>query len=249
MRPMHRSANGWRERLGIRFKGDVAMTAFGTNSIKLAACCCAMAASACGFAQTYPSKPVRIVIGFAAGSSSDVTARVLGPKLNELWGQSVVVDNRPGAGGNIAAEHVANAAPDGYTLLFPSSSIAIAQSYYRKLQYNAVKDFAPVTQVTAMPNILCVNAVLPVKSVKELIALAKQRPNELLFSSAGNGSSDHMGAELFAYMAGLKLTHVPYKGGPQALSDVIAGQVALIITGLPVALPQAKAGKVRALAV
>ena len=200
-------------------------------------------------AQAYPAKPVRVVIGFAAGSSSDVTMRILGPRLTEIWGQSVVVDNRPGAGGNIAAEHVANAPPDGYTLLFPSASIAIAQSYYRKLQYNALQDLAPVALASAMPNLLCVNPALPVRSVKELIALAKSRPGEILYSSSGTGSSDHMATELFSYMSGIRMTHIPYKGGPQALSDVISGQIAMIITGLPAALPQVRAGKVRAVAV
>ena len=200
-------------------------------------------------AQSYPAKPVRVVIGFAPGSSSDVTARLMSPKLGELLGQPVVVDNRPGAAGNIAAEYVASAPPDGYTLLFPSASIAIGQSYYRKLNYSATRDLAPVSLATSMANLLCVNPGLPVKSLKELIALAKSRPGEVMYSSAGTGSSDHMSTELLAYMAGLKLRHVPYKGGPQALNDVISGDIAFIITGLPVALPQAKAGKVRALAV
>ena len=208
----------------------------------------ALAAGAAG-AQGYPAKPVRVVVGFAPGSSSDVTMRILGPKLTELWGQSVIVDNRPGAGGNIAAEFVANAPPDGYTLLFPSASIAIAQSYYRKLQYNAVNDLAPVALASSMPNLLCVNPSLPVKSVRELIELAKSRPGEILYSSSGTGSSDHMATELFSYMTGVKMVHVPYKGGPQALSDVIAGQVVMIITGLPAALPQVRAGKVRAIGV
>jgi tripartite-type tricarboxylate transporter receptor subunit TctC len=200
-------------------------------------------------AQSFPAKPVRVVIGFAPGSSSDVTMRILGPKLTEIWGQSVVVDNRPGAGGNIAAEFVANAPPDGYTLLFPSASIAIAQSYYRKLQYNALQDLAPVALASAMPNLLCVNPSLPVRTVKDLIALAKSRAGEILYSSSGTGSSDHMATELFSYMSGIRMTHIPYKGGPQALSDVISGEIAMIITGLPAALPQVKAGKVRAVAV
>lgn len=200
-------------------------------------------------AQNYPAKPVRVVIGFAAGSSSDVTMRLLGPKLTELWGQQVVIDNRPGAGGNIAAEFVANAPPDGYTLLFPSASIAIAQSYYRKLQYDAVRDLAPVSLASSMPNLLCVNKSLPVKSVKELIALAKARPGELLYSSSGTGTSDHMATELLSYMAGIRMTHVPYKNGPQAMADVIGGEVVMIITGLPTILPQVRAGKLRAVAV
>ena len=151
-------------------------------------------------AQTYPVKPVRVVVGFAAGSSSDVTMRMLGPKLTELWGQSVVVDNRPGAGGNIAAEFVANAPPDGYTLLFPSASIAIAQSYYRKLQYDAVRDLAAVSLASSMPNLLCVNPSLPVKNVKELIALAKKKRGGLNYASAGIGGSTHLATALFMSM-------------------------------------------------
>lgn len=208
-----------------------------------------IAAAGAAAAQGYPAKPVRVVVGFAAGSSSDVTMRILAPKLTEVWGQSVIVDNRPGAGGNIAAQFVASAPPDGYTLLFPSASIAIAQSYYRKLPYNAVTDLAPVALASSMPNLLCVNPSLPVKSVKELIALAKTRPGDILYSSSGAGSSDHMATELFSYMAGIRMTHVPYKGGPQALSEVISGEIAMVITGLPAALPQVKAGKVRAIAV
>lgn len=208
-----------------------------------------IAAAGAAAAQGYPAKPVRVVVGFAAGSSSDVTMRILAPKLTEVWGQSVIVDNRPGAGGNIAAQFVASAPPDGYTLLFPSASIAIAQSYYRKLPYNAVTDLAPVALASSMPNLLCVNPSLPVKSVKELIALAKTRPGEILYSSSGAGSSDHMATELFSHMAGIRMAHVPYKGGPQALSEVISGEIAMVITGLPAALPQVKAGRVRAIAV
>ena len=200
-------------------------------------------------AQNYPVKPVRMIIGFAAGSSTDVLMRIIGPKLSELWGQPVVVDNRPGAGGNIAAEVVAKAVPDGYTLLFANGGIAISHSMYKHLQYNARTDLAPVSLLTLMPHIVCVNPSLPVKSVAELIALAKARPDPLLYSSAGIGNSDHMATELFAYMAKIKMTHVPNKGGPQALNDVISGQVALYFAGMPTGLPQAKAGKVRAIAV
>jgi tripartite-type tricarboxylate transporter receptor subunit TctC len=234
---------------GCAVAGSMRSNVAGKTRWRVALVLLAAAAGSSVVAQGYPVKPVRVVIGFAAGSSSDVTMRILGPKLTEIWGQSVVVDNRPGAGGNIAAEFVANAPPDGYTLLFPSASIAIAQSYYRKLPYNALQDFAPVTLASAMPNLLCVNPSLPVKSVQELIALAKSRPGEVMYSSSGTGSSDHMATELFSYMSGIRMTHIPYKGGPQALSDVISGEIAMIITGLPAALPQVKAGKVRAVAV
>lgn len=200
-------------------------------------------------AQRYPSKPVRFVIGLTAGSSNDISLRILAQKLSELWGQSVIVDNRPGAGGNIAADLVAKAAPDGYTLQYGNISIAIAHSYYRKLPYNALTDLVPVSLVSSFPQVATVNPSLPARSIKELIALAKTRPGEVLFSSVGNGQADHMAGELFGHMAGVKLTHVPYKGGPQAIGAVISGEVALGFTGLPVAIPQIRAGKVRALAV
>lgn len=200
-------------------------------------------------AQSYPEKPIRFVIGLTAGSSSDITMRVIGQQLTTLWGQTAIIDNRPGAGGNIAADLVAKAAPDGYTLLFWNVGMAIAHSYYRKLRYNALTDFAPVSLATSMPQVVCVNSSLPVNSIKGLIALAKSRPAEVLFSSAGNGQADHMAGELFAYMARVKLTHIPYKGGPQALGAVISGEVALDFPGLAVAMPHVRAGKVRALAV
>lgn len=200
-------------------------------------------------AQTYPAKSVRFVIGLTAGSSSDITIRIIGQKLTELWRQNAVVDNRPGAGGNIAAELVAKAPPDGYTLLFWNVGLAIAHSYYPKLPYNALSDFVPVSLATSMPQVACVAPSLPARSIKDLIALAKSRPGEVLFSSAGNGQADHMAGELFAYMAKVKLTHVPFKGGPPALLAVMTGEVALDFPGLAVALSHIQAGKVRALAV
>ena len=205
--------------------------------------------SCAGLAQNYPAKPVRVLIGFAAGSSTDVVMRIIGPKLTEVWGNQVIVDNRAGAGGNIAAEIVAKSTPDGYVLLFANGGIAIAPSLYKTLPYNARTDLAPVALVTTMPHIMCVNRSLPVKSVSDFVALARGKPGEVLFSSAGIGNSDHMAAELFAYMAGIKMTHVPNKGGPQALNDVIAGEVAVTFPALQTCLPQARAGKVRALAV
>lgn len=209
----------------------------------------ALATAGAANAQPYPGKPVRFIIGLTAGSSNDITLRIIGQKLTELWGQNVIVDNRPGAGGNIAADLVAKATPDGYTLQFGNVSIAIAHSYYRKLPYNALIDLAPVSLVSSFPQIASVNPSLPVRSIKELIALARSRPGEVLFSSVGSGQADHMAGELFAYMAGVKMTHVPYKGGPQALGAVISGEVALGFQGLPVAIPQIRTGKVRALAV
>ena len=205
--------------------------------------------SCAALSQNYPAKPVRVLIGFAAGSSTDVLMRIIGPKLSEGWGNQVIVDNRPGAGGNIAAEMVAKANADGYTLLFANGGIAIAPSLYKHLQYNARTDLVPVVLTTLMPHIVCVNPSLPVKSVSDLIALARSRPEQVLFSSAGVGNSDHMATELFAYMAKIKMAHVPNKGGPQALNDVISGQVAVYFAGMPTGLPQARAGRVRAIAV
>jgi tripartite-type tricarboxylate transporter receptor subunit TctC len=206
---------------------------------------CAVGANA----QSYPVKPVRAIVGFAAGSSTDVAMRLISPRLGELLGQTVIVDNRAGAGGNIAAEVTAKAAADGYTILFANGGIAIAQSYYTKLEYNALKDLAPVALVTSMPHIACSNISFPARSIRELIALAKTRPNEIMYSSAGIGNSDHMAVELFAYMTGIKLTHIPNKGGPQALQQVISGEVVLYFAGLPVCLPHVKSGRVRGLAV
>jgi tripartite-type tricarboxylate transporter receptor subunit TctC len=200
-------------------------------------------------AQTYPAKPVRVLVGFAAGSSTDVAMRLIGPRLGEILGQNVLVDNRAGAGGNIAAELTAKAPADGYTLLFANGGIAIAQSYYTRLEYNALKDLAPVALVTSMPHIVCSNLAFPAKTIKELVALAKKRPGDILFSSAGIGNSDHMAGELFGYMTGSQYTHVPNKGGPQALQQVISGEVVFYMAGLPVCLPHVKSGKLKLLAV
>ena len=201
------------------------------------------------WSQSYPLRPPRMVVGFSPGSTSDLIARVLAAKMSEGLGQQVVMDNRPGAGANIAAEYVAKAPPDGYVMLFANAGIATGATAYVKLNFNAMRDFAPVSQVSGTPHILVTNLSLPPKSVKELIAFTRARPGQLNFASTGHGNSDHLAAELFSYMANLKMVHVAYKGGPQALTDVISGQVAMYFAGLPVALPLVKAGKVRALGV
>jgi tripartite-type tricarboxylate transporter receptor subunit TctC len=198
-------------------------------------------------AQNFPVKPVRIIIGFSAGSSTDTVARVIAQKLNQSWGQPVIIENRVGAGGNIAAEVVAKASADGYTLLFANNGLAISATLYRKLPYDAERDLEAVTQVTAMPHVLLANQNLAANSIKELVALAKSKPGQLSFGSAGTGNSDHMAGELFKYLAGIDLAHVPYKGGPQALTDTVNGQVSMYFGGLPVALPMVKAGRVKAL--
>jgi len=201
-------------------------------------------------AQNYPVRPVRMVIPIGPGSSMDITGRVVAQRMNETWQQPVVADNRPGAGGNIGADVVAKAQPDGYTVLFCSSSLAISQSAYRKLPYSALRDLQPVTQISSRGNVLVVHPSLPVGSVKELIAYARSRPGQLSFGSGGgNGSSDHMVGELFNLLAGVNITHVPYKSGPQAMTDLLNGQLQTYFGGIPVNLPMIKSGKVKPLAV
>lgn len=200
-------------------------------------------------AQGYPSKSVRMIIGFPAGSSSDVVGRLVAQKLGDGLGQSVVFENRPGAGANIAAEAVAKSPPDGYTTLYANTGIAVAYSAYQKLGYDALRDLAPVGQAAAGPHMLIVNPSLPVKSVKDLIALAKARPREMNVASSGAGNSDHFAYELFRSMTGAEMTHIAYKGGGQATVDIISGQVAAYFSGMAQALPHVHSGRVRALAV
>ena len=202
-----------------------------------------------GSAQGYPAKPVRIIVGFSAGNTTDLIGRVLAAKMADGLGQPVVVDNRPGAGANIAAELVSKAPPDGYTVLLANAGLATGATAYVKLNFNALRDFTPVTQVSATPHILVSHPSLPPKTVKELIAFTRARPGELNFASTGHGNSDHLAAELFSYMTQLKMVHITYKGGPLALNDLITGQIAMYFAGLPVALPLVKAGRVRALGV
>jgi tripartite-type tricarboxylate transporter receptor subunit TctC len=205
--------------------------------------------AACAWAQGYPAKTVRMLVGFSAGSTTDLIGRVLAAKLGDGLGQPVVVDNRPGAGANIAAELVAKAAPDGYTVLLANAGIATGATAYVKLNFNALRDFAPVSQVSATPHILVTHPSLPPKTVKELIAFARTRPGELNFASTGHGNSDHLAAELFSYMTTLKMVHVTYKGGPLAINDLLTGQIEMYFAGVPVALPFVKAGRLRALGV
>jgi len=199
---------------------------------------------------TYPTKPVRLVVPFPPGGTTDILARAVAQKLSEAWGQQVIVDNRPGAGGNIGSELVAKSAPDGYTLLMGTvGTHAINPSLYAKMPYDHVKDFTPVILVAGVPNVLVVNPSLPVNSVTELIAYGKANPNKLNFASSGNGTSIHLSGELFRTMTGVQMTHVPYKGSSPALTDLIAGQVQLMFDNLPSSLQFIKAGKLRALAV
>jgi tripartite-type tricarboxylate transporter receptor subunit TctC len=211
------------------------------------AVCAACAGTA--YAQGYPTKPVRVIVGFSPGSTTDLIARVLATGMAAPLGQTVIVDNRPGAGANIAAEIVAKAPPDGYTVLLANAGIATGATAYVKLNFNALRDFAPVSQASATPHLLVTHPSLPPRTVKELIAFTRARPGKLNFSSTGHGNSDHLAAELFCYMTGLKMVHVTYKGGPQALGDVATGEVAMYFSGLPSALSFVKAGRVRALGV
>jgi tripartite-type tricarboxylate transporter receptor subunit TctC len=201
-------------------------------------------------AQTYPDKPIRLVVPFPAGGTTDILARAVGQKLGEHLGQQVVVDNKPGAGGNIGSDIVAKSAPDGYTLVMGTvGTHAINASLYKKMPYDHIKDFVPVSLVALVPNILVVHPSVPANSVKELIAYAKANPGKLNFASSGNGTSIHLSGELFKTTAGVEMTHVPYKGSAPAVTDLLGGQVQLMFDNMPSALPHVKAGKLKALGV
>jgi tripartite-type tricarboxylate transporter receptor subunit TctC len=208
-----------------------------------------LAASLTGFAQAYPDKPIKIYHGFAAGGGADLLLRTLLPQLSENLGQQVIVEYRPGAGGNIAMETVARAAPDGYTLLMGTPGLAINPSLYANLPFDPLKDFAPVSLIGTVQNVLIVNPAVSAKDVRELIALAKANPGKLNFASSGTGTSLHLAGELFKVSTGVDIVHIPYKGGAQAMTDVISGQAEMMWNVLPSALPQIKAGTVKALAV
>ena len=201
-------------------------------------------------AQTYPAKPIRIVVAYTPAGTTDILARAIGQKLTEAWGQPVIVDNRPGANGNIGTEYAAKATPDGYTLLMTTAAPhGINPSLYRKLGFDAVKDFAGISLVATVPNVLVVNNALPVKDVRELIAYLRANPGKVNFGSPGYGSTGHMSVELFMAMTGTKMTHIPYKGDAGVLADVMGGQIALSLSNMPAYTPQIKAGRIRALAV
>ena len=200
--------------------------------------------------QAYPSKPIRLVVPFPAGGSLDVVARAIGQKLTEAWGQPVVIDNRPGAGGNIGADLVAKSAPDGYTILEGAlSTHAVNVSLYAKMPYDPIKDFAPITLVAVTPNVLVLNASYPVNSVPELLAYARANPGKLSFGSGSNGSAGHLAGELFKTEAGVDMVHIPYKGGAPALQALLAGDTQLMFDNLANSAAQLKAGKLKALAV
>jgi tripartite-type tricarboxylate transporter receptor subunit TctC len=200
------------------------------------------------FAQEYPTKPIRLIVAYTPGGGSDLLGRVVAKKLGEALGQQVIVENRPGAGGNIGTEVMAKAAPDGYTLGIVPSTHAIAPNLYARLPFDPIKDFTFITLVASGPNILVCHPSLPATSVKELIALARRRPGELTFASAGVGSSTHLAGEYFKSVASINVVHVPYKGSSQAQIDLVGGQVSYMIDSMPSALPKVQAGRIRALA-
>ena len=200
--------------------------------------------------QDYPEKTIRIIVPYSPGGTADMLARTIGQKMAESLGQQVIIDNRPGAGGNIGADLAAKAAADGYTLLMGTvATHAINPNLYPKIPFDAAMDFAPIVLVATLPNILVVNPSVAARNTKELIALAKSKPGELAFASAGNGTSQHLSGELFKKMTGVDMTHVPYKGSAPAVTDLVGGQVQLMFDNIPSSLPQVRAGKLRALAV
>jgi tripartite-type tricarboxylate transporter receptor subunit TctC len=212
-------------------------------SVAIALACVVPAA----FAQTYPVKPIRLIVGFTPSGGVDINARLLAPKLTEYLGQQVIVENRPGAGTNIANELVAKAPPDGYTLLVNTAAVAINLSLYKKVPFEA-KDFAPISILSMSPNILVVHTSVPAKTAKEFIALAKSRPGQLNYSSSGSGTTQHLSGELFALKTGIKMTHVPYRGTAPSLTALISGEVSLSFANIPAISAHVKAGRLRPLA-
>ena len=203
-----------------------------------------------GSGQGWPSRPIRFIVPFPPGGGTDVNARIIAPRLSAALGQQVVVENRTGAGGMVGTEVVAKSAPDGYSMVIATiGPIAINQSLYAKMTYDPAKDLAPVTITGEVPNGLVVHPTLPAKTLKDLIALAKQRPRELNYGSSGAGAGDHLAAEMLSVMAGIRMTHVPYKGGPLAMVDLMAGNIQLIFATLATGMPYIRAGRVRTLAV
>src|SRR2546428_8038690 len=210
---------------------------------------CTLAATCGTPAQQYPVRPVRLLIGYAAGSSTDIVGRVMADRLGAYWKQTVIVENRGGAAGNVAADAAAKSPGDGYTLLFAQNGLAISAAAVPNLPYSAERDLVPLAPVAATPHILIVGPDFPAKNVQELIAAARAETGKLTFASSGVGNSDHLCGELFNLMAGISAIHVPYKGGAPAVQDVVPGRVAYYFAGMPVGLPLAKSGRARALGV
>src|SRR5918912_2205676 len=212
-------------------------------------CLALLIASVC-HAQSWPQKPVRVIVPFAPGGASDLMPRLVGEKLTAMWGQLVLIENRPGAAGNIGMEAGARAAPDGYTLLAaPNGNLVVNPHMYSRLAYDVFKDLAPVTRIAAVQNVLVVNPDVPAKTVKELVTLAREKPGTLNFASPGNGSQAHVAVELLKLQLGLDLVHVPYQGVGPAMQDLVGGRINLMVAQVPAALPHIKSGKLRALGV
>ena len=210
--------------------------------------CAALAAFAPAQAQVWPDRPIRLIVSFAPGGVHDTLARVLQPRLTEALGQPIVIENRPGAGGNIAAETVAKSAPDGYTFLVASEAIATNEYLYGKLSYDPYKDLAPVAKLADYPMALIANPSVPAGNVKELLALAKAKPGSLSYGSAGIGTSGHLAGELLSSVEGIDIVHVPYKGGAPALADLVAGRIQVMFLSVSLSAPQAKQGRIKVLA-
>ena len=216
----------------------------------LLALCAGVAAATAAQAQTYPNRPIRIIAQFTPGTSTDILARVIAQKLTESWGQQVVVDNRPGAGGVVGTELGAKAAPDGYTLTMAvSSGFGINPTLYAKLPYDAIRDFAPITNVALTPQTLVANPSFAAKSVKEFVAVAKAKPGQINFASLGAGSTSHLTMEMFRSAAGIRLNHIPYKGSPAAHGELFSGQIPVMFDAIPAVLPHVKSGRLRGLGI
>ncbi len=209
----------------------------------------ALAVAACACAQSFPSKPIRVIVSYPPGGGADLMARLVAPKMSEALGQPVIVENKPGASGQIAASEVARATPDGYTLLFDASSFAVNPSLYASLPYDPAKAFTPVCVLALFPNVLVVTPGFPARDVKDLVAAAKAAPGTIAFASSGNGSAQHLAGELFRQKTGVEITHVPYRGGAPALNDVMGGQVPMFFANMASGLAHIKGGKLRALAI
>ncbi|MCX7137741.1 MAG: tripartite tricarboxylate transporter substrate binding protein [Proteobacteria bacterium] len=217
--------------------------------VRIAALAAGALCACVAVAQNYPVKPVRVIVSFPPGSGADIVCRTITPRLTEAYGQQFVVDNRAGASGNLGSELAARAVPDGYTLLFTPASVASSQALYTKLGYNLQKDLEPISIIASAPFVLVVHPSLPVKNVKDLIAMAKAKPGQLLYASTGNGGSPHLASELFKMQAKIDIVHIPYKGTPPAVTDLIAGQVSMMFANTLSVLPYVNSGRLRALAI
>jgi tripartite-type tricarboxylate transporter receptor subunit TctC len=228
---------------------NVLMNVLSKRCLALLSAAGAIVLAADAAAQAWPVKPVRMIVPFAAGGGTDIQARLFSAKLSPALGQTFIVENRPGGGGNIGAELVAKAPPDGYVVLFQSASLAVNQTLYTKLNYNAIRDLAPVMLVSSTPLVLVVHPSVPAQSVKALIAMAKAKPDAFNFGSNSSGSTSHLSAELLKTMTGTKMIHIPYKGSGQATTALLGGEIDMLFSTMPPAVPHIKAGKMRALAV